>query len=127
MKKIIVMVLLVMLAVALVGCSEAERVSANLSKEADLFNVQRRVTVINARTDKVLLEVIGRISIQRSSGDVDIVMEVGPGIYKKHFVRLNDWTAYVVEDIDGAFVDKYHYEINFLPEMLRVFTFTMSD
>ena len=127
MKKIIAMVLLVMLAIALVGCSEAERVSANLSKEADLFNVQRRVTVINARTDKVLLEVIGRISIQRSSGDVDIVMEVGPGIYKKHFVRLNDWTAYVVEDIDGAFVDKYHYEINFLPEMLRVFTFTMSD
>ena len=127
MKKIIVMVLLVMLAVALVGCSEAERVSANLSKEADLFNVQRRVTVINARTDKVLLEVIGRISIQRSSGDVDIVMEVGPGIYKKHFVNLNDWTLYVVEDIDGAFVDKYHYEINFLPEMLRMFTFTSND
>ena len=96
-------------------------------KEADLFNVQRRVTVINARTDKVLLEVIGRISIQRSSGDVDIVMEVGPGIYKKHFVNLNDWTLYVVEDIDGAFVDKYHYEINFLPEMLRMFTFTSND
>ena len=34
----------------------------------------------------------------------------------KHFVYLNDDTMYVVEDISGANVDKYHYEINFLPE-----------
>lgn len=38
------------------------------------------------------------------------------GKYQKHFVYLNDDTMYVVEDISGANVDKYHYEINFLPE-----------
>lgn len=37
-------------------------------------------------------------------------------MYQKHFVYLNDDTMYVVEDISGANVDKYHYEINFLPE-----------
>lgn len=36
--------------------------------------------------------------------------------YKKDLVYLNDYTMYVVEDVSGANVDKYHYEINFLPE-----------
>lgn len=123
-------ILLVMLAatVALMaGCSEAQKVSANLSKEADLFNVQRRVTVFNARSDKCLLEVIGRISIQQSSGDLDIIMEVAPGEYKKHFVRLNSWTLYVVEDISGAFVNKYHWEINFQPKAIVPIVFTTES
>jgi len=127
-KAIIYLVLAVVLCTVLTGCqSQAKRVSANVSKEADLFNVQRRVTVWNMRTDKCLLEVVGRISIQKSTGDVDIIVEVAPGLYKKHFVSLNQWTTYVVEDIDGAFVDKYRYEVNFLPEMLIPITFTMSD
>jgi hypothetical protein len=54
-------------------------------------------------------------------------VEVAPNVYKKHFVGLNDWTTYVVEDISGAFVDKYHYEINFLPEMIVPITFTSND
>lgn len=128
MKKIISLTLLVAFMLTLTGCgSQANRVSENLSKEADLFNVHRRVTVFNARTDKPLLEVIGLISIQQSDGDLDIIMEVSPGVYKKHFVRLNSWTLYVVEDVSGAFVDKYHYEINFQPEMIVPITFTNND
>lgn len=38
---------------------------------------------------------------------------------------LNEYTLYVVEDISGAEVDKYHYEINFLPEY--GFSVTHSD
>ena len=36
--------------------------------------------------------------------------------YRKDLVYLNDYTMYVVEDVSGADVDKYHYEINFLPK-----------
>lgn len=126
MKKIILIILLTAMLLILAGCNEAERVSSNISKEADNFNITRRVTVFNTRTDKILLEIIGNLSIQHSSGDVDVIVEVAPGTYKKHFVSLNDWTTYVVEDISGAFVDKYHYEINFLPEMIIPFTFTQS-
>lgn len=106
---------------------EAERVTHNISKEADNFNVTRRVTVYNTRTDKILLEVIGNLSVQKSGGDIDLIVEVGPGQYKKHFVSLNSWTTYVVEDVSGAFVDRYHYEINFLPEMLIPYTVTMNN
>jgi hypothetical protein len=34
---------------------------------------------------------------------------------------------YVVEDISGASVSKYHYEINFLPEMIIPIEFTSKD
>ena len=128
MKKVFLLILVVLLlAVVLTGCREAERVSHNLSKEADMFNVTRRVTIYNTRTDKVLLEVIGNLSVQSSSGDIDLIVEVGPGQYKKHFINLNGWTTYVVEDVSGAFVDKYHYEVNFLPEMIVPITFTSTD
>lgn len=129
MKKIIsVVLMLVFVTVLFAGCQrEANRVSYNLSKEADQFNVTRRVTVYNTRSDKIFLEIIGNLSVQRSSGDVDIIVEVGPGQYKKHFVSLNSWTTYVVEDVSGAFVDKYHYEVNFLPEMIVPITFTSND
>jgi len=124
MKKIII--IFVVFALLLTGCVQADRVSENISKQADNFNVTPRVTVFNTRTDKVLLEIIGNFSIKHSSGDVDIIVETAPGVYKKHFVSLNDWTTYVVEDISGAFVDKYHYEVNFLPEMIVPITFTQN-
>ncbi len=127
MKKVLLVLCLVALLFALVGCTEAQRVSENVSKEADNFNVTRRFIAINARTDKPILEIIGNMSIQKASdGDVDIIVEVGPGLYKKHFVSLNSWTIYSVEDISGAYVDKYHYEVNILPEMIVPITFTNS-
>ena len=36
----------------------------------------------------------------------------------KTYIGLNEWTLYVVEDVSGASVNKYHYEVNFLPEMI---------
>lgn len=121
----------VFLAVALAvsGCTQAERVSHNVSKEADNFNVMRRLTVINARSDKPLMEVVGRFSIlSNAAGELQVVMQTGPYSYKKHFVYINkEWTMYVVEDISGATVDGYKYEINFLPEMIVPVTFTSND
>ena len=126
MKKILIILLCVVMFAILTGCNQADRVSTNVSKEADNFNVTRRVTVFNTRSDTVLLEIIGNLSIKHSSGDVDIIVEVAPNQYRKHFVSLNDLTTYVVEDISGAYVDKYHYEVNFLPEMIIPITFTQS-
>lgn len=127
-KKIFLMALLLIIPLLLTGCmeQEADKVTRNLSLQADNFNVTRRVTVYNCRTDKILLEVVGNLSVQKSGGDVDLIIEVAPGQYKKHFVRLNDWTMYVVEDVSGAFADKYHYTINFLPDSIMPIRFTNS-
>ena len=115
--KLKIIIVVALMSVLLMGCTEADQVSRNVSKEANNFNVTRKLTVINARTDTVMLEMQGTFSVlNNSSNELEVICEVGDGIYKKHLVYLNDWTCYVVEDISGAEVDKYHYEINFLPE-----------
>lgn len=130
MKKSKVMFLLVLLllcAVLLSACTEAERVSYNVSKEADNFNVIRRLTVINMRSDAPLFELVGQFSISNTgTNELAVVCETAPNDYKKHYIYLNDWTMYVVEDIGGADVSPYRYEINFLPEMIVPIDFTSS-
>ena len=127
MKKILIIGALI-ISVVLSGCTEADRVSKNVSKQADNFNVTRRLAVINARTDKPVFELIGNFSLQNNlNNELEIVCETEKGVYKKHFVYLNEWTIYVVEDVSGAYVDKYHYEINFIPEMIQPITFTMNE
>ena len=101
----------------LVGCTEADQVSTNISQEADNFNVSRKLTVVNARTDTILLELTGTFALKNNTAnELEVVIETAEGKYKKDLVYLNDYTMYVVEDVSGADIDKYHYEINFLPQ-----------
>lgn len=126
-KKIIVTIIIV--GMLLVGCTEADKVSSNVSQEADNFNVIRRLTVLNARSDKPMFELIGAFSITVDSADnqLEVICETGKNEYKKHFIALNEWTMYVVEDVSGAEVDKYRYEVNFLPESIVPITITSND
>lgn len=125
-KKIIFIVITVIM-VALTGCRQSDRVSYNISQEADNFNVIRRLTVLNARTDKPMFELVGAFSFTLERNRIIAIVETGPNEYKKHSVGLGDWTLWVVEDIGGAYVDKYRYEVNFLPEMIVPITFTNND
>lgn len=128
-KKIFLAIMsLILCALMLTGCTQVDRVSSNIRRQADNFNITRRIVVINARTDKPVFELTGNFSLQNNySGELEIIVEIGNGVYKKHFVYLNDWTMYVVEDVSGAFVDKYHYEVNYLPEMIQPFTIISED
>lgn len=102
----------------LAGCTEADRVSKNVSNEADNFNVFRRVVVINARSDELIMELDGYLSIHVDNNErqLEVTCRTGKETYKKHFIGLNEWTVYTVEDLSGAVVDPYHYEIRYLPE-----------
>ncbi len=118
----------ILTAFLLCGCTEADRVTYNVQKEADNFNVTRRLSVINARSDKPVLELIGNFSISNNeANELVVTIEVAPNVYKVDYVYLNDWTMYTVEDVSGAYVDKYHYEMNFLPEMIIPITFTNKN
>jgi len=131
MKKIISVIAIMMLGVLLLsGCRESERVSYNVSKEADNFNVIRRLAVINTVNGEPVFEMIGRFSItaDEEEDQLEIIVETAKGKYKKHIVGLNDATTmYVVEDISGANVSKYKYEINYLPKAIQPFTITSND
>ncbi|MDD3404097.1 MAG: hypothetical protein PHQ72_12205 [Hespellia sp.] len=115
-KKIMaVMVMVVLCVVILNGCSwedEADVASYNISKEADNFNVYRKVTVLNNQSDMTMLEFEGWCSITKDNTDnqLEITYRVGEDSYYKDFIGLNDRTTYVITQIDGSNVDKYHYE-----------------
>lgn len=122
MKKILGVLVALVLLVSLVGCTEATRVNANINQAADNFNVTRRLEVINARTDTPLFELIGNFSLSNNTeNELVVTVELEQGIYKKHYVYLNEYTMYVVEDLSGSDVSPYHYEINVLPQQFRTF------
>jgi hypothetical protein len=76
-------------AMLLTGCqTEAEKVSYNLSLEADNFNVIRQLTVINCIGGDVLFQMTGRMSIKSDNADhqLEVVVEVEDGKYQKHFI-----------------------------------------
>lgn len=118
MKKIVALVVvLISMCVIFVGCSEADKVNANISKQADYFETERKITVYNARTDKIILETEGYMSISNnSSRELVVTCKIGPDTYKKNYVYLNDYTMYVVEDITGTHTDPYHYKMYFHTE-----------
>ena len=112
----------------LTGCSQSYRVSENISQEANNFNVVRRITVINARTDTVLLQLTGTFSLRNNSeNELEVICELEDGKYQKHYVYLNEYTLYIVEDLSGSNVSKYSYELNFLPKMIPGVKITSKD
>lgn len=82
------------------GCSEADKVNYNMSKQADYFECERKITVYNARTDKIIMEAEGYMSISNDSeNELVCTVKTGADEYRKNYIYLNDYTMYVVEDI----------------------------
>lgn len=104
MKKIISISLIgILICICLTGCSEAEKVNYNISKQATYFGCERKITVYNARTDKIILEAEGYMDISNNSdNELVCTVKTGANEYKKNYIYLNDYTMYVVEDITGT-------------------------
>lgn len=118
-KIAIMVVVLIIIAGALSACSEADKVNANLSKQADYFECERKITVYNARTDLIILEAEGYMSVSNNNeNELVITCKVGNDEYKKNYIYLNDYTMYVIEDISGTHTDPYHYKLYFHTEIL---------
>lgn len=121
MKKIVVVILaMVLIATVFVGCqTESQRVSYNLSQEADNFNVIRQLTVINCIEGDVLFQMTGKMSITADAADnqLEVIVEDENGYYQKHFVGLSDNVTYVVEQLGVKNVSKYKYTLNYNPKM----------
>jgi len=119
-KKLIIAIVSIMTVFTFTGCgNEADRVSYNLSQEADNFNVVRQLTVMNCIQGDVLFQMTGKMSIKADSADnqLEVTVENSDGSYQKHFIGLSDNTTYILEQKDYKNVDKYQYTLNYNPKM----------
>lgn len=107
-----------MLGMTACGGSDAKTVADNISKEADQFNVQRKITGVNGITDKVAFEVTGRCSIEAEDRKLVVTCRHGDNDYRKHYVGLSDNTYWVAQQLDPIDVSRYHTLIVVRPEAL---------
>lgn len=116
-KKLVILISLI--AIALVGCTEADTVNNNITKSADSFEVNRRIVFFNGITDKYLLTVEGLCSLDVEDNDtLRVTCKTDEDEYKRHYLGLSDNVSYFVEQIDGANVDPFHYRVIFRPESI---------
>jgi hypothetical protein len=115
MKKTIAIILsLLCLVGCLASCTAAESVNHNLSQAADNFGVVRKITVYNARTDLIVMEMEGLMSLSNNStSELVVTCKTGANEYRKNYIYLNEYVIYVVEDITGTVTDPYHYKVHF--------------
>ncbi len=123
MKKKIIritgIITMFVLAVVLTSCTEAEKVNYNISKQAEYFESERKITVYNARTDQIILEAEGYMNISNNEhNELVVTVKTGANEYKMNYVYLNDYTMYAVEDITGTHTDPYHYKLYWHTEVL---------
>lgn len=124
-KKIGLLLGTVVLSLGLAACdvteadTEADTVNYNLSESADSFEVQRRIVFFNGITDKYLLEVEGRCSLDIGDNkNLKVTCKVGQDEYKRHYLGLSDNVSYFVEQMEGKKESAYHYKVTFRPETI---------
>lgn len=105
---------------ALTSCTDtdADVASANLSKAADQFEIERRIVFFNGITDTYLLTIEGRCSIKDENNQLEVTCKTAGDEYKKHFLGLSDNVSYVAEQIESANVSVNHYRVIFKPEVI---------
>lgn len=122
-KRLAVIAGSVLAVFTLASCaSDADVASKNLSTAAEQFEINRRIVFFNGITDKYLLEIQGRCSVESADsalgGSLEVTCKVGPNAYKKHFLGLSDNVSYLVEQMEGTDVSTYRYRVIFKPEVV---------
>lgn len=113
---------LIVLLLSLCGCyRESEKASYNMRKDADYFNIYRKVTAINTWTDTVLFTVEGYISLDvDSDGDLNVLIKTGTDEYKMFYAHLSENVTYTCEQEDSSHVSGYAFEVMWFPSFEQI-------
>lgn len=108
-------------AAVLAGCfADADVASRNLSRAADMFEINRRVVFYNGITGEYMLTIEGLCSLGNhdAARTLSITCKTGPTDFKKHFLGLSDNVTYFVEQLAPAQASTYHYRVVFKPQSI---------
>lgn len=106
---------------AISGCEDDATVATqNLTKAADNFEINRRVVFYNGITDKYILSIEGKCSMDLNSTGTafNVICKVGDSQYKRHSLVLSDNTSAFVEQLDPVKASAYHYRVTFKPQTI---------
>ncbi len=108
----------ILLCLALNACTDADVASSNLSKAADMFELERRIVFYNGINGDYILTIEGKCSVSDSNNKLSVVCKTGVDEYKKHYLGLSDNVTYFSEQTDTVKVDVYRYRVIFKPEVI---------
>lgn len=115
-KQFLVAAVSVML---LTGCKDDATVaSANISRAADNFEVNRRIVFYNGITNEYLLSIEGLCSLGNATtghNSIAVTCKVGPNDFRKHFLGLSDNVTYFAEQLHSTNASVSHYRVTFKP------------
>ena len=126
MKKLMCCFLMLFVFVSFVfmfsGCSsDADVASYNISKAADMFEINRRIVFYNGITGEYILVVEGKCSLANrdQNGELSVTCKIGENKFYKHFLGLSDNVTYFAEQIEPVNdVDKFRYRVIFKPKSI---------
>ena len=117
--KIFIAVFAVSAILTTAGCDrDADIASRNLSKAADMFEVQRRVVFYNGINGDYMLTLEGKCAIKDSNRQLEVTCKTAANEYKKHFLGLSDNVTYFAEQVGGVNVSTYHNRIIWKPQSI---------
>lgn len=121
MKKIIKIMLTLTIAAMMVfasGCSQAGTMRNNIQKEADKFNVYRKITFVNLCTGQLLYSAEGYFSVQttynneyQGQQEIGLVFNVAKNEYKMDYFSIAENVCYVIEQVENTTGNPHHYKI----------------
>lgn len=119
MRKFLVITAIITAGLLTTACqNDATVASYNLSKAADMFEIERRIIFYNSITDTYLLSIEGRCSLGIEALKVTVTCKTGPDAYKKHYLGRSDNTMFFAEQLTAKNVSVYHYRVIFKPQTI---------
>jgi len=112
-RKIAGLGIFLVLAAGLAGCTkEADDVNKNLATDADNFRIVRKISFVNGITDKIMLEIEGRCSVDMADpARYGVTCKTDDDKYVKHLLGKSDNVTVVVEQLEASdtSASRYHF------------------
>ena len=119
MKKLLLSLSLAIYALFATGCStDATIASHNLSKSAEMFELDRRIVFYNGITGEYMLTITGRCSVESGTRRLAVTCKESNNEYRKHYLGLSDNVTYMSEQLATSNVSTYHTRIIFKPQSI---------
>lgn len=117
-KAIALLCVTMVMLLSITGCeTDAQVASRNLSAEAGMFKINRRIVFLNGITDSYILVIEGRCQVEHGE-KLAVTCKTGETAYKKHYLGLSDNVTYFSEQLESAEVSAYHYKVVFKPQLI---------